>query len=1033
MQFLTNFFLQSILVTLIQSSLNQLQLVNSQITRQSINLEISNEWYGGFSGKIIIPITEDIPYGWLVEVKFEWPVKQIEIFEADVVVASNQGYIWVLKNKEFNGNLKQHRQKLEMIIIVTYANAQLIKVPAVSFEFIKIYENKNFYESFLAYYDIESSVAVWAAQEDMSVAEQAKNLKDVLNELEAIIPFEELAPPTRKPSGIVLPPEDPPELGNFQYTKHNLTRVLELSVLFFQAQKSGRLPEDNMVLWRQDSGLQDGFRESVDLSGGYYVNGGYVKYAFPIAYTMQTLAWGIYENYEVLYKNQKLFNEYLDILAHGAAYLINCHTEEFVFYAQVFDFESDNSYWGRARNVPYPKKIFKLTVDNPGSEVVAEASSALSLCYLLFQKAKYEKISYDMLKTHAIQLFDFGHQHKANYHDSIPDAASSFKSWSGYEDELAWAAIWLYNVTENQEYLNLAQFYESIMSTKTKVQEYSWDDKRIAVKLKLYQILQKFDAETMFFQIDLQKFCHYFEPESVGKKVVFTPDGSIYLSEWGPLRLALNSLFVCLLFDFDRYKAISFRQLQYVLGNNSKNYSYLVGYGQNYPQKVFHKGASCPLTGKCDWGYKEKLGNQPNPQILNGALVSGPDEFDNFKDSRENWKQNGVSITYNAGLTSICLALFEYQKTLTEEDLKREKFDIPFSPDYENVLAKSLLFYEAQRAGKLDEYNRISWKKFDTAMEDGQDHNVDLTGGYFDAGDYMKFNFPMAFTLTTISWSMIRYTEAYNETKQLFIATDMIKHGTEYLMRSWSDDGTNQMLFGQVGLGDIDHEKWNSPQHIDSSEGRRPSFKLDPENPGSDLAGETAAALASAALVYEKLNLSAHSETLLKYAKQIYEFGNEYRGVYHESIPDAAKFYKSEGFLDELAWAAIWLYKATNEVSYFNSAVGKFTEYLDSMDDKYYVPYSYFWNDKSLGVAMLLYEEHLVKFEDEISAWRNRTLKTFVDANGNEKLLKPPISILRILKYEKYIDRYCEFTRNSAKKTPKGLLYLRPNTDYSEL
>jgi endoglucanase len=50
--------------------------------------------------------------------------------------------------------------------------------------------------------------------------------------------------------------------------------------------------------------------------------------------------------------------------------------------------------------------------------------------------------------------------------------------------------------------------------------------------------------------------------------------------------------------------------------------------------------------------------------------------------------------------------------------------------DYGDVIYKSLLFYEAQRSGKLPPSNRVGWRK-DSMLED-RDGNIDLTGGYFD-------------------------------------------------------------------------------------------------------------------------------------------------------------------------------------------------------------------------------------------------------------------------------------------------------------
>ena len=71
----------------------------------------------------------------------------------------------------------------------------------------------------------------------------------------------------------------------------------------------------------------------------------------------------------------------------------------------------------------------------------------------------------------------------------------------------------------------------------------------------------------------------------------------------------------------------------------------------------------------------------------------------------------------------------------------------------------------------------------------------------------------------------------------------------------------------------------------------RPAWKIDSNNPGTDLACETAAALASASILFQNVD-SAYSGELLTHAIQLFEFGDQYRGVYSDSIPGAADFYR---------------------------------------------------------------------------------------------------------------------------------------------
>ena len=57
--------------------------------------------------------------------------------------------------------------------------------------------------------------------------------------------------------------------------------------------------------------------------------------------------------------------------------------------------------------------------------------------------------------------------------------------------------------------------------------------------------------------------------------------------------------------------------------------------------------------------------------------------------------------------------------------------------------------------GKLPGWHEVKWRK-DSCLEDGKDFGIDLSGGFFDAGDYMKFTFPLAFTMNVLSWSLER-------------------------------------------------------------------------------------------------------------------------------------------------------------------------------------------------------------------------------------------------------------------------------------
>jgi hypothetical protein len=190
--------------------------------------------------------------------------------------------------------------------------------------------------------------------------------------------------------------------------------------------------------------------------------------------------------------------------------------------------------------------------------------------------------------------------------------------------------------------------------------------------------------------------------------------------------------------------------------------------------------------------------------------------------------------------------------------------------NYAEVLQKSIYFYEAQRSGKLPKNNRVKWRG-DSALKDGFDNNIDLTGGWYDAGDHVKFGLPMAASTTVLAWGAIEYEDAYQKSGQYNYMLDNLRWVNDYFIKAHPSPN---VLWGQVGKGSVDHEWWGSAEKMKME---RPSFKIDTSCPGSDLAGETAAAMAASSIVFRSTDAN-YSSKLLSHAKELYEFADKYRG-----------------------------------------------------------------------------------------------------------------------------------------------------------
>ncbi|KAG7174918.1 Endoglucanase E-4-like 7, partial [Homarus americanus] len=58
------------------------------------------------------------------------------------------------------------------------------------------------------------------------------------------------------------------------------------------------------------------------------------------------------------------------------------------------------------------------------------------------------------------------------------DDMTTYRSWSGYGDELCWGALWLYRATGNEAYLTKARAAWDEFDLGTDAIQFSWDDKR---------------------------------------------------------------------------------------------------------------------------------------------------------------------------------------------------------------------------------------------------------------------------------------------------------------------------------------------------------------------------------------------------------------------------------------------------------------------------------------------------------------------------------------------------------------------------
>ncbi|XP_022991484.1 endoglucanase 5 [Cucurbita maxima] len=463
--------------------------------------------------------------------------------------------------------------------------------------------------------------------------------------------------------------------GDFNYGD-----AVDLSFLYLEAQRSGKLPADRRVKWRGDSGLKDGLAQGVNLVGGYYDAGDNVKFGLPMAFVTTILSWGAIDFKKEITDLNHMDNA-LKAIKWGTDYLIKAHPERNVLWAQVGDGASDHFCWQRPEDMSTPRTAYKLDESHPGSDLAGETAAALAAASIAFKS--YNSSYSDLLLVHAKELFTFADTFRGLYDDSIPCAADFYSS-SGYWDELLWAAAWLFRATGDEYYLKYTvDKAVSFGGTGWAMKEFSWDNKYAGVQVLLTKVLLEgraaaYESTLKQYQAKADYFACACLQKNDGFNINKTPGGLMYVREWNNMQYASAAAFLMAVYSvylsdanakltcpdgvFEPKELLNFAQSQadYILGKNPNSISYLIGYGSKFPQKLHHRGSSIdsiftdPSPIGCvqgfDFWYHRPQGN---PNVLHGALVGGPDKNDRFDDDRSEYEQTEPTLTACAPLLGL--------------------------------------------------------------------------------------------------------------------------------------------------------------------------------------------------------------------------------------------------------------------------------------------------------------------------------------------------------------------------------------------
>ncbi|XP_022939675.1 endoglucanase 8-like [Cucurbita moschata] len=460
--------------------------------------------------------------------------------------------------------------------------------------------------------------------------------------------------------------------------QHDYYDALHKCILFFEGQRSGKLPPDQRLKWRHDSAIHDGASVGIDLSGGYYDAGDNIKFGFPMAFTTTMLSWSIIDFWRNM--GPELGNA-VKAVKWGTDYLLKATSVPGVVFVQIGEPYSDHNCWERPEDMDTPRNVYKIDGSHPGSDVAGETAAALAAASIVFRSRdpSYSRL----LLNRAISVFEFADRHRGEYSDSLRNAVCPFYcDVNGYQDELLWGAVWLHKASRRREYREYIFRNEVVLRAGDSINEFGWDNKHAGINVLISKEVLMGRAEyfTSFRQNADQFICSIL-PGISHPQVQYSPGGLMFKNGGSNMQHVTSLSF--LLLTYSKYlshanknvpcgsfsaspsmlRHLAKRQVDYILGDNPLEMSYMVGYGARYPRRIHHRASSLPSVQAhparigCKAGSRYFLSPNPNPNVLVGAVVGGPNVSDAFPDSRSFFEESEPTTYINAPLVGL-LAYF---------------------------------------------------------------------------------------------------------------------------------------------------------------------------------------------------------------------------------------------------------------------------------------------------------------------------------------------------------------------------------------
>lgn len=413
----------------------------------------------------------------------------------------------------------------------------------------------------------------------------------------------------------------------------NYAKLLQYSLYFYDANMCGSAAENSAFSWRSACHTGDA------VAGGFHDAGDAIKCGLTAGFTASTLGWMCYEYQDQFQQTgtmehyQLIMNEFCDFFKASTT-LSGGAVTSFVY--EMGEDGKDHSTWYAPEKMWDRDSSETYSVTDGASNVAAQYAAALAQNYII--SGREEDLTY------ATALYNFAAKYRKMTYDQ------STYSDKDVQDDISWAAGWMYLATKQDNYLTENSKYTS--STNDWTKDYCYANASLGAAIINAEITGNWSYATSYID-----------------GIVNSNQNQFYvMNSWGSARHNTLMQTCALVVSHHKdesgkdYSEWAQKQMNYILGDNNANVCLVVGWNDVSATSPHHRAAS-NLTNSSDWHeYNSWDGDYASSggHILYGALCGGPtsSDFTTYQKTAKDATSNEVALDYQVGLVGAAAGLY---------------------------------------------------------------------------------------------------------------------------------------------------------------------------------------------------------------------------------------------------------------------------------------------------------------------------------------------------------------------------------------